>query len=199
VRAGPAPVDPLACAAFLLTAFVLAGLLHSAWLGSPASRRFAVPLDGGRRFRGRRLLGDNKTLRGFAVMVPGAGLTFLAMAGGLSIALGALPTGLWQLSPLAYGALGAWSGLGFMLGELPNSFVKRQLRVAPGGSPRGSTGMVLCFAVDRLDSIVGMLAAVSVAVPTSWATWGYMLLLGPVIHWSFSVLLFRMGVKARPA
>ena len=181
MRAGPAPVDPLACAAFLLTAFVLAGLLHSAWLGSPASRRFAVPLDGGRRFRGRRLLGDNKTLRGFAVMVPGAGLTFLAMAGGLSI------------------ALGAWSGLGFMLGELPNSFVKRQLRVAPGGSPRGSTGMVLCFAVDRLDSIVGMLAAVSVAVPTSWATWGYMLLLGPVIHWSFSVLLFRMGVKARPA
>ena len=30
--------------------------------------------------------------------------------------------------------MGAWCALGFMLGELPNSFVKRQLDIAPGGT-----------------------------------------------------------------
>jgi CDP-diglyceride synthetase len=191
--------DPLACATFLIAAFVLAGLLHSAWLRASLSRRFAVPLDGGRTFRGRRLFGENKTLRGFVVMVPAAALAFLGLVLLLSAAFGELPPGLWRLSLVEYAALGAWAGFGFMLGELPNSFVKRQLNVAPGEAPRGRTAAAVSFVVDRLDSIVGMLTAVSIAVATPWATWAYVLALGPAIHWSFSVLLFRLGVKARPA
>lgn len=69
-------VDPLACTAFLVAAFLPAGLLHAAWLRAAASRRLAVPLDGGLTFRGRRLLGDNKTVRGLAVFVPAAGASF---------------------------------------------------------------------------------------------------------------------------
>ena len=98
-----------------------------------------------------------------------------------------------------YAALGAWAGLGFMLGELPNSFVKRQLDVAPGQAPRGRVGALVSFIVDRTDSIIGMLIALSVAVPTPWMTWLYSLLIGPGIHLAFSVLLYRLGVKARPA
>ena len=190
--------DPLLCALFLIIAFVLAGLAHSAWLRSPVSRRLAIPLDGGARFRGRRIFGDNKTIRGFVVMIPAAAATF----GALALAAGVLPTtagGLWDLTPAAYTALGAWAALGFMLGELPNSFVKRQLDIAPGEAAGGRVAAVVGFVVDRLDSIVGMLAAVSVAVPTSWTTWMWVIVLGPAIHWSFSVLLYRLGVKARPA
>jgi hypothetical protein len=44
-----------------------------------------------------------------------------------------------------------------------------------------------------------MLAAVTIAVPTPWTTWLWVVILGPAIHWSFSVLLYRLGVKARPA
>ena len=58
-------VDPIACGVFLLLAFTLAGLAQTAWFASPASRAFALPLDGGVRFRGRRLFGANKTIRGF--------------------------------------------------------------------------------------------------------------------------------------
>lgn len=191
--------NPLACASFLIGAMTLAGVLHSAWLRSPGSRRFAIPLDGGRTFRGRRLFGENKTLRGFLVIVPGAGLSFFALALALSFPAGAVPAALWPLSPLGYAGLGAAAGLGFMLGELPNSFVKRQLDVAPGMAPRGPAAALVTFVVDRLDSILGMLVAVSSAVPTPWQMWLYMLLLGPAIHWSFSLLLFRLGVKARAA
>jgi len=86
-----------------------------------------------------------------------------------------------------------------MLGELPNSFVKRQLDVAPGMAPPGRAGTVLVFFVDRVDSIIGMLIAISLVVPTPWMTWAYVLLIGPGIHLAFSALLYRIGVKARPA
>ena len=190
--------DPFVCAIFLIVAFVLAGLLHSAWLRSPASRRLAIPIDGGAHFRGRRVFGENKTVRGFVVMVPAAALMFVALAGAART-LPDLAASLWPLGLGGYAALGAWAALGFMLGELPNSFVKRQLDVAPGDAPRGRVAALVGFVVDRLDSIVGMLTAVTIAVPTPWTTWLWVLILGPTIHWSFSVLLYRLGVKARPA
>lgn len=188
--------DALACALFLVVTFVIAGIAHSMWLRTAASRRLLIPLDGGLRFRGRRVFGENKTVRGFAVMVPATALAFPLVRNFLPLFAA---ENLWPLSTAGYAALGAWAGLGFMLGELPNSFVKRQLDVAPGMAPRGTLGTVATFVVDRVDSILGMLAFVSIAVPTPWMTWAYALIIGPGIHLAFSALLYRLGVKARPA
>ncbi len=190
--------DSLSEALFLIWAFVLAGVAQVAWLASPWSRRLAMPIDGGRTFRGKRVFGDNKTLRGFVIMVPAAALTFPLVAYSMSFgAPGA--AGLWPLTPFRYAALGAWAGLGFMLGELPNSFVKRQLGIAPGEASQNLRAWSGQFIVDRLDSGIGMLAAVSLAVPTTWRTWAIVLLTGPTLHWLFSVVMFRAGAKARPA
>jgi hypothetical protein len=191
--------DPLAAALFLTVAFVIAGLAHSAWLRTRLSRRLMMPLDGGLRFRGRRVFGENKTVRGFLVMVPAASLAFAALAAALSVSSQDAIAELWPLSIASYGALGAWAGLGFMVGELPNSFVKRQLDIAPGSAPRGWAAAVICFVVDRLDSILGALIAVSLVVPTPPMMWVYVLLIGPGIHLGFSALLYRLGVKARAA
>ena len=191
-----------ACALFLIVAMSVAGLMHSAWLRSALSRPLAIPIDGGATWRGRRIFGDNKTIRGLVVLIPGAALSFAALAWLLS--RGSTvdfqpPASLWQLSLAGYATLGALAGLGFMLGELPNSFVKRQLDIAPGEAPSSATAAGVAFLFDRIDSILGMLIAVSLTVPTPWATWGWMLLLGPAVHWSFSFLLFRLGVKRRSA
>jgi hypothetical protein len=191
--------DPLACALFLTVAFVLAGLAHSAWLRMPTSRRLLVPLDGGARFRGKRVFGENKTVRGFVVMVPAAATMFALLHLLLWRAAPSFAADLWRLDMAGYAALGAWAGLGFMLGELPNSFVKRQFDVTPGMAPPGKLGAAVTFIVDRVDSIVGMLIAISLVAPTPWMTWAYVLLIGPGIHLAFSVLLHRIGVKARPA
>lgn len=191
--------DPLHCGLFLIVAFVLAGLLQSLWLRSRVSRVLAIPLDGGRTFRGRPILGENKTLRGFVVMIPAAALAFAAVAIVVSLPRGVPPPTLWQLRPAGYAALGAWAGFGFMAGELPNSFVKRRFGILPGQAPASSLTVAICFTIDRTDSIVGMLAALTVAVPTPWTTWVSVLVLGPLIHWLFSWWLFRLGVKRRPA
>jgi hypothetical protein len=191
--------DALACALFLVVTFVVAGIAHSLWLRTATSRRLLVPLDGGLSVRGRRVFGENKTVRGFAVMVPAASAAF---AGAFALSQRFFPQfaeSLWPLSIVGYAALGAWAGLGFMLGELPNSFAKRQLDIAPGMAPRGTVGTIVTFIVDRTDSIIGMLAFVSIATPTPWMTWAYALMIGPGIHLAFSALLYRLGVKARPA
>jgi CDP-archaeol synthase len=192
------PLDAGACALFLLTTFVLAGFAQVAWLASPASRAFAQPLDRGHTLRGRRLFGDNKTLRGFVVMVPASACAFVAVS---QIALQgeAQAFGLWNLTPIQYALLGAWAGLGFMLGELPNSFVKRQLDIAPGQLIPNPGGAVWQLAADRVDSGLGMLIALAMVVPVPWPTWALVLLLGWTLHWGFSAALFRLRVKPRPA
>src|SRR4029453_16561190 len=123
--------DPAACACFLIAAFILAGVAQTVWFATPSSRALALPLDLRLTLRGRVLFGENKTVRGFVVMVPAAAMAFAT----LSILVGGgnpeAPR-LWTLSPLQYALLGGWAGLGFMAGELPNSFVKRQLGIAPG-------------------------------------------------------------------
>jgi CDP-2,3-bis-(O-geranylgeranyl)-sn-glycerol synthase len=187
-------LDPLACALFLVGAFTLAGTAQAFWLASDASRRWAWPLDGGRTFRGRRLLGDNKTARGFIVMVPATGLAFLVLA-----LAGSGSPGLWTLKPIEYLGLGLLAGTGCMLGELPNSFVKRQLRIPPGFPAEGPVSRLLFFVVDRLDSTLGVLAALMTAVPVPPATIVYVLLVGAVLHGALSVVTFHLGGKARPA
>jgi CDP-2,3-bis-(O-geranylgeranyl)-sn-glycerol synthase len=96
--------------------------LHGPVLALDLLASFKRPLDGGLTFRGRRLLGDNKTWRGALVMSSG---TLLAAAG--------LSRFGWYRArvadPLRSGALVAFA---VVAGELPNSFLKRQLDVAPG-------------------------------------------------------------------
>jgi CDP-2,3-bis-(O-geranylgeranyl)-sn-glycerol synthase len=189
-------IDPVACVWFLLAAFVIAGTAQTAWFRSPSSRRFAQPLDAGLTLRGRRLFGENKTLRGFVVMVPASAAAFalLAMLAGDPPALG-----LWPLSIPGYAMAGAVAGLGFMAGELPNSFVKRQLDIMPGDAPRRPIASVCQFAVDRLDSGIGMLVALNLLVAVPWRTAAVVLVVGPFIHWTFSVVMFHLGLKPRPA
>jgi CDP-2,3-bis-(O-geranylgeranyl)-sn-glycerol synthase len=193
----PTHVNPAACAAFVVLAFSLAGLGQSVWLGSALSRRFAYPLDGGRTWRGRRVFGDNKTARGFVFMVPAVAVSFATLRA--FAALTGTADGLWRLSPAEYLAAGFLAGLGFMAGELPNSFVKRQLGIPPGARPAGRFAAVCSFLADRLDSVVGMLAVLSLAVQVPPLVWAYLLVVGPVIHGAFSVLVYRLGGKARAA
>jgi CDP-2,3-bis-(O-geranylgeranyl)-sn-glycerol synthase len=192
-----AALDPLACALFVIASFALAGIAQTLWLGSALSQGFAIPLDAGRTFRGKRILGENKTARGFVVMVPAAAAAFALLHRLLTTTDPAEVLGIWPLSSTSYLGLGALAGLGFMLGEIPNSFLKRQLDIPPGEAPRGSLARAGCWLGDRLDSILGMLLAMSLAVPTPFMMWVFVLLIGPGVHWLFGGALYVLGGKRR--
>ena len=188
-------LDPRDCALFLIVAFALSGCAQATWLASRASWRVAWPVDGGRTFRGRRLFGDNKTVRGFVVMPLATGLAFLSVW----LLAGNSSAGLWALTAPQYGGLGVLAGTGFMLGELPNSFIKRQLGITPGAPADGRVLRPLFFLIDRLDSAAGVLVALALVVTVPPATVAYVLVAGSVVHGAFSVLTFRLGGKARAA
>jgi CDP-2,3-bis-(O-geranylgeranyl)-sn-glycerol synthase len=176
---------------FICVAVTVAGVVQVIWLRSAASRRFLAPVDLGMTVRGRRLFGDNKTWRGFLGMVPACALTF-------AVGSWVFP-GLWDLSTWGYLGLGASCGLGFMAGELPNSFVKRQLDVPPGEAPKHPLWRRVGWLVDRFDSLVGGLLAITLVVPMTVSTWLGCLLVGPGVHAALSFALHKAGVKKRAA
>ena len=106
------------------------------------------PLDGGATLAGRRLLGDNKTLRGALVMSSGTTLAALVLTR-QSWFRARLPDELREAPPALYGLL---LGAGVVLGELPNSFVKRQLGVAPGGRRNTPLGVAISV-YDQADFV----------------------------------------------
>ena len=106
------------------------------------------PLDGGATLNGRRLFGDNKTLRGALVMASGttAATVVLTRQGWFSERL---PDELREAPPLLYGLL---LGAGVVLGELPNSFLKRRLGIAPGDTRRSPLGAAIAV-YDQADFV----------------------------------------------
>jgi CDP-2,3-bis-(O-geranylgeranyl)-sn-glycerol synthase len=192
-------LDAQACAAFIVVAFVLAGIAHVLWLRSKVSRRFAFPMDGGHSLHGHRIFGDHKMIRGFMVMIPAAGVAFGLLFLLIRTAAPEVAARLWPQSPLAYCALGLLAGLGFMAGELPNSFIKRQLGIEPGGIPVHPVLRAVFLLADRVDSIAGMLLSLSLAVSVPAWTFLYVVSFGIGIHWIFSAVLFAFGVKERRA
>lgn len=132
----------------LLASAALAGIvLSNDWL-----RGLNRPIDGGHRWRGQRLLGDGKTWRGVFLSMLGSGL-FVPVQQGLQEHL---PRALQvvdysSLQPVIFGLT---LGLGAILGELPNSFIKRRL-----GIPRGRTASgplaILFYVWDQVDTLLG--------------------------------------------
>ena len=107
----------------------------------------AIPLDRGIQLCGQPLFGPHKTVRGL----------FVVSLAALMVA--AMGTSLWgNFSLSGMGAVGMVA-FAYMLGELPNSFVKRRLGVAPGVSGRGAAGLVFSL-VDHSDSVLAAAAAI---------------------------------------
>jgi len=190
--------DPVAISLLILIAFVLSGTMHVLWLRHPLSQPLNIPLDANLTFRGKRIFGDNKTVRGVLVIVPATGISFLL----ISMLQQYLPSwfsnGIWNATHVTYAFAGILAGLGFILGELPNSFIKRQCNIPSGDVPRRKQWRRVTRITDRIDSILGILLLLSIVMPVPLQTWLYLLILGPAVHSLFSIWLFQLKIKERP-
>lgn len=167
---------------------ILAALVHTAIIRLRLLEPLKRPIDGGRTFRGRRLFGDNKTWRGVVVMI--AGCAAVALLQSVARPASWLEYEGIDYSPRGMAITGALLGLGFVLGELPNSFIKRQRDVAPGA--RGSPFFVI---LDQVDSLFGCLLCLCLVWIPPWTVWAWVMLLGAGAHMFVNWVMVRAGVK----
>jgi CDP-2,3-bis-(O-geranylgeranyl)-sn-glycerol synthase len=112
----------------------------------PHLKPYNYPVDGGLKFRGKRVLGSHKTIRGFI-----AGFLAAIFCVYLEVFLYKQFTFIQIIVPIDYTTiqpvlLGALLGVGALLGDAVKSFFKRQANVPPGKS---------WVPFDQIDYIVG--------------------------------------------
>lgn len=172
---------------WLAAPVIAAAVVHIAVIKLKLLEGLKRPLDGGRTFRGQRLFGDNKTWRGALVMTA-ASTAFAPLQGVLRLE---------RLEYFDYGATPLWLvglllGLGFVVFELPNSFLKRRMGVAPGG--RGNAFFVL---LDQVDSVVGCLVFLCVVWVPPLHVWLWVLVLCSGVHMLLNSVFVLLGLKER--
>lgn len=170
---------------YLQIPVVIGGVLHMVVVSRGWLPALAVPVHAG-------LFGANKTWRGF-VVVP-----LLTAAGTLPL----LPVE-WLLGQQAPVGVAAWlpagllAGGGYVLGELPNSFFKRRLGIAPGATPdRGRWVFVL---LDQVDSGIGCALAYALLPGLSLTAFMLFVLTFPLTALGVKRLLFQAKLKSSPA
>ncbi len=156
-------------------------------------RRLKKPLDFGQSFRGRRVFGDHKTWRAPVIYV-----FFCTMGTMIQAWLqsrGYLPSWLLLVDYGKQGYLvGFLLGLGMAAGELPNSFLKRQLDVGPGKKKGGLLGVAF-FLLDQVDLAIGIWVFLFFLVRPSLGLLLWSLFLTLVFHVTVSSVGYLLGMR----
>jgi len=88
-------------------------------------------------------------------------------------------------------------GLSAELAELPNSFTKRQLDIAPGTTARGALAVVL-YLWDQLDLLLGWWLLFSWFVPPTPVRLAASILLVGALHPVVTVIGWLLGMRPTP-
>lgn len=145
----------------------------------PGLKDWKTPLDFGKSYRGKRIFGTNKTLRGLVVGTIMGGLTAVIVS---KLNANTVVT----IAPFWAGVL---LGFGALAGDALESFAKRQIGIKPGDS---------WFPFDQTDYIIGALLAILpfVALP-SWVI-GTVFIVYFGLHLLVAYIAFRLGLKSKP-
>lgn len=194
---------------WLALSVTITGIAHMVVVKKDWLSALKVPLDGGLTFRGRRLFGENKTWRGVAFMIVASAIiggvqgwlggTWADAAGAACIDFDQV--GQWvrtNTKSLAYATgyatVSAVLGLGYVLGELPNSFLKRRVGIRPGTTMAGAVGL-LFFLADQADSVVAALGLTGIGFSIGWGVFvtGSLCLTG--LHLLLNATLYYARVR----
>ena len=99
-----------------------------------------------------------------------------------------------------YGQLilfGALWGFGYVLFELPNSFIKRRINIAPG---KGGTKLngVIFNVVDQADSAFGCTLFLLVFYTPSLTEWICIFIVAVLVHYLMNIILYALRLKSSP-
>ncbi len=153
-------------------------------------KKYTQPLDFHKTFRGKRIFGSHKTIRGIM-----AGTIFGILVALIQLFLSNVTDFFTRFS---YGVdytspkillMGACLGFGAMAGDAIKSFFKRQANVAPGKS---------WVPFDQLDFVLGGLVASLpfFVLPTSYYIFGLLLTL--FLHPALNIVAWLLRLQDKP-
>lgn len=145
----------------------------------------AAPIDFKQTIKNRRIFGNAKTFRGFFIIAPLTSLFSYLIS--LYIPL--------QLQHPAF-IVGAITGLGYMAGELPNSFLKRRAGVPESGVTTGRI-QKLFFITDHTDSVLGALLFLYLIESVTIQTIIILFFSGTILHVFLDLLLRKFSYKKK--
>jgi hypothetical protein len=96
------------------------------------------------------------------------------------------------VQPLVFGAA---LGIGAMVGELPNSFAKRQLGIPPGKTTSGPLAAVF-FVLDQVDLLLGAWPLIACWVRPTFSLVLASFVLALAAHPLVSVIGYAVGARA---
>jgi hypothetical protein len=170
-----------------------APILHAPVLALDLFKPLKVPLDFGATIGGRRIFGDNKTWRGAIFMVIGPALAAVLLTRWPAYR-DALPDAVSSASPVLWGAL---VGLGVVVGELPNSFLKRRLGIAPGTQRRDAVGVAL-IVLDQADLVPGVWLCLAPVYVLPVATAAVAFVAVAAVHFVINLIGVAIGARTSP-
>jgi len=142
--------------------------------GTPVLAGGGTKMDFGKNFiDGKRILGNNKTFRGF----------FFGWAVGAAVGLVE-----WHFLGLPL-LIAIFTPLGGLLGDLSGAFLKRRLNIAPGG---------MLPVVDQIDFVVGALVVAFLLGLVHWEVALTALVITPPIHLFTNFCAYKLKLKKNP-
>jgi CDP-2,3-bis-(O-geranylgeranyl)-sn-glycerol synthase len=153
---------------------------------TPGLKRLSAPIDFGKHFRGKRILGNHKTWRGLIT-----GITMAVLVAGLE-GLIYRHINNQQICDMIYPPglkLGFLLGLGALLGDMAKSLFKRQFNVKPGRS---------WFPFDQLDYIAGGLLFSAIIVRLTLLQYAWIIAVWFGMHLVSSYIGYRLKLKDAP-
>ncbi len=177
---------------FVIWFFLPAGLGNVAPIVAaklPWLKAWSFPLDGYATFRGKRVFGDHKTVRGLL-----SGLFIGVVTAALQVRLYREVPLVRQIIPIDYTDLNPWlfgalSSTGALTGDALKSFFKRQLGIPPGKS---------WIPFDQVDYVIGGIVFTALYIRLSWIQYLLLLVIWSLLHPLATYIGYAMKLKDHP-
>ncbi|HTX31146.1 MAG TPA: CDP-archaeol synthase [Solirubrobacteraceae bacterium] len=173
-----------------------AGWVFLPVLGAPAVHGPVLRWDmapGLKRPISARLFGENKTWRGALVMTAGTTLA-AGVLSGVPAYRRRLPEPVAHANPVLVGGL---LGLASWAGELPNSFIKRRMGIAPGEQLQPPLGLLVSI-VDQADWVPLAALLMRPIWRMTLAETAQVSALVVAVHLPLNVIGYAIGARTRP-
>jgi len=178
---------------FTASPVIFAAIFHMIVVKQNWLRKLCFPLDHYKTYQNHRIFGNHKTYRGLVIMVLAAVFFTYILYRLLNFFPVLQVYNLLDMQHYSFVFYGFLFGFGYVVGELPNSFIKRRLEVK-----EGKTSSFWMRIIDQIDSVFIIMLLL---VAFSHFTWKHFIVgvfFYGLLHAAINYLLFLVGLRKEP-